>query len=484
MIRDDEVFSIGRFTRTHGVNGELAMSFSDDVFDRTECPYLVCSIDGILVPFFLEEYRFNENFRVVDSAVAAAAPKENPELEAEISYVEALVNYGFPDLAGPVIEATKKKWPESEVRFFAIEIRGMLALGQFEAAEKKIAALPDRKSTKYWAARLEVANNYFGRGQKAECMKIYDEFFKVFPKPPKEIRKFYMEACYAYGQLLVGDKQYVKAAERYDALLKQLQEGSDEWCNLACETVEIDLRLANDMQKKIADPKKNAKELKQRDAYLAAAGKIVDKLLWQQEKPVYFGRAVSMKAHIEQMKGDIDRAEALVDEYTPQLQELHDQIVQYDPEGKLGLLKQSPLPECLYLKAKMLWDEARAEAKKTPKRDDEKIKSYMFGPKPKGGGKRDGSKGAFNMALNVFLNYETSAWAPVAGDLSEEIKAFAEKTYNAKIRTVITPEQIAAAAFGRLLARIRNPDLPATEILLPAPLVVRASTVRQTRGDG
>lgn len=157
------------------------------------------------------------------AADAAEAPKENPELEAEMSYVEALVNYGYPDLAGPLIEATKKKWPESEARFFAIEIRGMLALGQFDEAEKKIAALPDRKSTKYWAARLEMANNYFGRGQKPECMKIYDEFFKAFAKPPAEIRKFYLEACYAYGQLLAGDRQYAKAAQRYESLLAQLE---------------------------------------------------------------------------------------------------------------------------------------------------------------------------------------------------------------------------------------------------------------------
>ena len=378
-----------------------------------------------------------------DAAPAAAeAPKENPELEAEMSYVEALVNFGYPDIAGPVIEATKKKWPESEVRFFAIEIRSMLALGQFAEAEKKIAALPDRKSTKYWAARLEVANNYFGRGQKAECMKIYDEFFKVFQKPPADIRKFYMDACYAYGQLLVGDRQYAPAAKRYEALLAQLAEGSDEWCNIACETVEINLRLANEAQAKIVDPKKNAKELKARDGYLAAAGKVVDKLLWQQEKPVYFGRAVSMKAHIEQMRGDIAKATQIIDDYKPQLQEIHDQIVQFDPEGKMGLLKQSPLPECMYLQAKMLWGEALAESKKKPKRDDEQIKAYMFGPKGKNG-KRVGSKGAFNMAVTVFLKYETSTWAPAAGDLSEEIKAFAEKEYNAKIRTQVTAEQIA-----------------------------------------
>lgn len=58
MITTDEVIQIGRFTRTHGVQGELAMTFTDDVFDRVDCPYLVCSIDGILVPFFVEDYRF------------------------------------------------------------------------------------------------------------------------------------------------------------------------------------------------------------------------------------------------------------------------------------------------------------------------------------------------------------------------------------------------------------------------------------------
>ena len=384
-----------------------------------------------------------------EEAASAEPSKENPELEAEMSYVEALVNYGYPDIAGPVIEATKKRWPESEVRFFAIEIRGLLALGKFDEAEKKIAGLPDRKSTKYWAARLEVANNYFGRGQKAECMKIYDEFFKNFPKPPPEIRKFYMEACYAFGQLLVGDRQYLKASQRYEALLAQLQEGSEEWCNLACETVEIFLRLANEADAVAkagakAGAKKAAPKGKKspRDGYLASADKIVDKLLWQQEKPVYFGRAVSMKAHIEQMRGDLEKATAIIDDYKPQLQEIHDQIVQFDPEGKMGLLKQSPLPECMYLQAKIRWDEAREEAQKKPKRDDEKIKGFLFGPKGKNG-KRQGSKGAFNMAVNVFLNYETSAWAPAAGDLSEEIKAFAEKEYNAKIKTRVTAEQIA-----------------------------------------
>ena len=370
---------------------------------------------------------------VAQEAAEAAAdePQENPELEAEISYVEALVTYGYPDFAAPIIETTKKKWPESEVRFFAIEIRGMLALGQFEAAEKKIASLPDRKSVKYWAARLEVANNYYGRGQKQDCMKIYDEFFTAFPTPPKEIRKFYLESCYSFGQLLAMDGQYAKAAERYETLLKTVKD--DEWCNLACETCDLYLKLIDGA----SDPK----EKPARDKYIAAATKIADKLLWQLEKPVYFGRAVSMKAHIEEMKGDPQRASEIIDEYKPQLQELHDQIVEFDPDGKAGLLKQSPLPECLYLQAKILFDAAQKEYKNA-KRDDEKVKVCMFGPK-KQNGKRDAAKGAFAMAQGVFLNYETSSWAPQAGELAEDIRKFAEEKYQAKIKTKVTAEQIA-----------------------------------------
>ena len=360
---------------------------------------------------------------------------EGMDLEEVFAYVEKLVNYGYPDLAGPVIEATKRRWPESEARFFAIEIRGMLALGQFERAEKMIAALPDRKSTKYWAARLEVANNYFGRGQKPECMKIYDEFFRVFPEPPKEIRKFYMEACYAYGQILADGRQYAKAAQRYESLLAQLQDGSDEWCNLACETAGLYLHLAED-------------EKGTQSRWLGAAGKLIDRLLLQVEKPVYFSRGICLKARVAHMSGDTDHAIAIIDDYLPQLQDIHGQIMQYDPDGKKGLLKLSPLPECLYLKAKMLWDEALAEAKKSSGRNDDRIKDLMFGPKGNGG-KRQGTKGAFNLAVSVFLNYETSASALDAGELSEQIKAFAEKEYGAKIKTKVTAERLAKARLAQ-----------------------------------
>ena len=61
MIRQEEVFKIGKLGKTHGVKGEVSFMFDDDVFDRVDADYLVLDIEGILVPFFIEEYRFRSD---------------------------------------------------------------------------------------------------------------------------------------------------------------------------------------------------------------------------------------------------------------------------------------------------------------------------------------------------------------------------------------------------------------------------------------
>ena len=365
-----------------------------------------------------------------EAEAAVAAPKVNPEMTEAVKYIEALVDNGFPDFAEPLIAEAKKKWPESDAVLFAIEIRGMLSMMKFEDAEKRIASLPDRKSTKFWAARLEVANNYFARNRKADGIKIYEEFFNLFPTAPKDIVEFYNNACYAYGQLLYADKQYAKAAARYEELLKSLDKGSDTWLDLASETAKMYLKLADDATGG------------SREGWVKSADKIVSKLLWRSDAPVFFGMAVSMKAHIAELKGNAKRAEELIEEFMDQLLDIHDQLVAADPDGSKGFVKLSPLPECLYLQAKLLWKAAQEEFKK-PKRNDELVKSFLFGAKGKDG-KRD-AHGAFKLAVNVFLNYEMSPWSPDAGELSEEIRAFAEKTYKAKIGVAITPEQLKKA---------------------------------------
>lgn len=62
MIKKEEVYKIGLFNKPHGIHGELQFTFTDDIFDRVDdCDYLVCLLDGIYVPFFIEEYRFRSD---------------------------------------------------------------------------------------------------------------------------------------------------------------------------------------------------------------------------------------------------------------------------------------------------------------------------------------------------------------------------------------------------------------------------------------
>ncbi|PXV64367.1 16S rRNA processing protein RimM [Dysgonomonas alginatilytica] len=58
MIREDEVLKIGKFIKPHGIKGEITFAFDNDIFDRVDCPYLICSVDNILVPFFVKSRRF------------------------------------------------------------------------------------------------------------------------------------------------------------------------------------------------------------------------------------------------------------------------------------------------------------------------------------------------------------------------------------------------------------------------------------------
>ena len=61
MIRHEDVYRIGKIGKPHGVKGEVSFQFDDDIFDRTDADFLILKLDGILVPFFIEEYRFRSD---------------------------------------------------------------------------------------------------------------------------------------------------------------------------------------------------------------------------------------------------------------------------------------------------------------------------------------------------------------------------------------------------------------------------------------
>ena len=118
MIREDDVYKIGRIGKPHGIGGDVTLRFSDDVFDRVDAEYLVLMVDGILVPFFIEEYRFRSEevalvkFEDIDTMDRAAEltgcdvffPRHLADIDNDVLTWSQIVGYDIVDVAsGKVI---------------------------------------------------------------------------------------------------------------------------------------------------------------------------------------------------------------------------------------------------------------------------------------------------------------------------------------------------------------------------------------------
>lgn len=73
MINRDELVQIGQFKKPHGLKGEITFLFTyimeglarrplfNDILAIDKCPFLICEIEGIFVPFHIKDYRFISN---------------------------------------------------------------------------------------------------------------------------------------------------------------------------------------------------------------------------------------------------------------------------------------------------------------------------------------------------------------------------------------------------------------------------------------
>ena len=366
----------------------------------------------------------------------------DPELKEELEFIKALVEDGMPDLATPVIDAAKKKWPNAAPKLKVYEMQSFLSQGKFDVVQKEVDALKGKKEreSEYWALRLSMADAYYAGGMMPECQKIYGEFFKTITKPGADLLDFYVESGFRWAQICTREKKYDEAVGVFRNLLATLSDKDSRWGNVALEAVELLLRLADDIP---ADTKDKAAKAK-RAEYLNLTMKWVDKLLWKRDQALVFGKAIAMKAHIEMLRGKYVEAQSLVSNYMSDLSDIHSQIMEADPDGTKGYVRASPMPECRYLLAKMLWDVVRDEAKK-PKANEDLIKDSLFGARDVKTKKRTGL-GAYNHALNVYVKYSDSAWAADAADLAEEIEAFVKERYKKDIRPKNIPPELADKA--------------------------------------
>ncbi len=129
MIAKESVYRIGRLGKPHGVKGEISFQFSDDIFDRVDADYLVLELDGIMVPFFMEEYRFKNDevalmkFEGVDSENRAREltgtevyfPRALAEAdESQLSWAE-IMGYNVLDAQSGDVVCTLEELDETTV---------------------------------------------------------------------------------------------------------------------------------------------------------------------------------------------------------------------------------------------------------------------------------------------------------------------------------------------------------------------------------
>ena len=93
MITHEQVYRIGRIGKPHGVKGEVSLQFSDDVFDRVDADYLVLETDGILVPFFMEEYRSRND----SAALVKFEGIDTQERARELTHCDVYFPYSLSD---------------------------------------------------------------------------------------------------------------------------------------------------------------------------------------------------------------------------------------------------------------------------------------------------------------------------------------------------------------------------------------------------
>ena len=98
MIKKEEVYKIGKLGKAHGVHGEITFMFDDDVFDRVDADYLILDLDGILVPFFMEEYRFRSD----STALVKFCDVDTQERARELTNTEVYFPLSLTDEDAPL----------------------------------------------------------------------------------------------------------------------------------------------------------------------------------------------------------------------------------------------------------------------------------------------------------------------------------------------------------------------------------------------
>jgi tetratricopeptide (TPR) repeat protein len=349
----------------------------------------------------------------------SAARAQDPDNETELRYVDGLFRLGLPDYADLVMDRLGVG-PGIKAR----RLQTSLARGEFAEVKAAIDAEPDPNSPDTWAMKLTLADGYFAWGRYDEARAIYDLFFERYGGgPPKAIQEFYLNSAYKYAQMLMLMNDDKGAARAYRLGLK----GNPER--------DVKRQFQGDLADLLVKMAERA-DGGTRAGYLAEAEKLANDLLWLQD--LWFGKGIVLKAHCMMLRGDIDGAMELVEDYKGPLLEI-DKNLQDQSTPSDDLSRLSPMAEARYLLGVILLDEAK---KQLAAGNRSKAEELLKGRENSlTGMRRHQIPGAIQHFLNVFIRYPNTKWAADAGARFEETRQILEKQLGHRVKIDVDPGQ-------------------------------------------
>ncbi len=371
------------------------------------------------------------------SPLIAPSALATMDVDAEFEFASGLIELGFSDLANRVVDDILRLHPDERDRATRIQGEILLAQRRFADAEELVETMPEDHPQRH-ALRLQIAQGYFGIGESEKAQEIYEAFFAQYedrtPTDP-DLLRFYQDAAYQYGQMLerMGDK--AGAAQAYRRLLDAGLDDRNAERRLQMDLARLFLQLGREASGE------------EREQYLDQAYEVCEEIQWG-GYDLWFGRSISVMAHVELIRGNESGARELLRRYMSDLNKIDKLLREQNFPRAL-----SPVAGARFLLGE-LYEKQAMELHEQGASESEVLQVVQR---------------ALTEFYNVFGQYGTSEWGGEAAMKGRELIAFLENEYGRSVNIDFGEHvgEAATAQFTRAddLFRQRNYERAVEEYL-------------------
>ena len=326
---------------------------------------------------------------------------EAADVQDELRFASELVKWRFPDYAQKAVDRLLVKYPSAKAQAAKVRIEVLTSRGKFEDAEALLTSMP-AGAPETMVMQLAVGDQYYAWNRMKDAQRVYDAFFKQFPKgPPADVARLYGESAYKFAQMLLLSGDIEAAYEAYRRVLACPLNSAEIERRVKTEMAELGLRVAG---------KQGVPEAT-RKAVLAESAKLCQEIQWK-GTDLWFAKTVVILAHIKMLQGDKAGARKVITDYLPMLNEV-DTLLREAKEN----MKLSPMAECKFLLGTLYEEEGRPlVSDKTKTSDCLKLLSQ-----------------AMSQLYTVAKKYPGSSWAPEARRRADAIADTIEAELGKKV---------------------------------------------------